>query len=319
MASIDNLKSNVSYSALEEALKANDIDRAMRTLNIDPAAFRPLEKAYEDTYEQGAEEAAKAVPKVTANNGPTALFRFDIRHPTAEMDLRQNSSTLITNIVDDQRNAIRDVLANGIAAGRAPRRTALDIVGRVNKVTLKREGGIIGLTQPQTKYVDSMRQRLASGDPAEMAKVFSMTRRDKRFDATIRNAIKESRPVTQDMIDRMTNRYSDGLLLLRGETIARTETMAAFNKGQMASMQQAILQGRVSASVVVKQWHAFIDHRTRYTHKELNNTVVGFHEKFETARGAFLAYPCDPEGGSDEVVNCRCWMDTKIDFLADLD
>ncbi len=319
LASVDNLKSNVSYTALEEALKAGDVERAARAINLDEAAFRPLTKSYEDAFEAGGEEAATRVPKVTENNGSTALFRFDVRHPSAEQDLRQSSSTLVTRITEDQRQSIRTALADGIAKGRAPRRTALDIVGRVNKVTLKREGGIIGLTSQQAQHVESMRERLLSGDPKEMEKVFEMGKRDKRYDATIRQAIREGKPVAADMVARMTGRYADRLLLLRGETIARTETMSAFNKGQMASMEQAIAQGRVSASVVVKVWHAFLDRRTRYTHAELNNTTVGFSELFETARGRFMAYPGDPQGGPDEVINCRCWMETKIDFLADLD
>ncbi|WP_018900419.1 phage minor head protein [Rhizobium sp. 2MFCol3.1] len=304
LSSVDNLKSNVSYTAMEEALKAGDIERAARAINLDSAAFRPMTRAYEATFESGGEEAAKRVPKVTKNNGSTALFRFDVRHPSAEQDLRQSSSTLITNISEDQRASIRTALADGIAQGRAPRRTALDIVGRVNPVTLKREGGIIGLTSVQAGYVESMRVRLLSGDPDEMKKVLEMGRRDKRFDATIKQAIRDGKPVTLDMVAKMTTRYSDRLLQLRGETIARTETMTAFNKGQMASMHQAIAEGRVSAGVVVKQWHAFIDGRTRYTHRELNNEIVGINDMFETARGRFLAYPGDPHGGVDEIVNC---------------
>jgi hypothetical protein len=95
--------------------------------------------------------------------------------------------------------------------------------------------------------------------------------------------------------------------------------MTAFNKGQMAAMQQAISQGRVSASVVVKIWNAFLDERTRFTHRTLNGTSVGFHENFVTARGAMLAYPGDPAGGVSEIACCRCWMTIDIDFLADLD
>jgi len=75
----------------------------------------------------------------------------------------------------------------------------------------------------------------------------------------------------------------------------------------------------VSAAVVVKVWHAFIDERTRFTHRLLNKKAVGFYDKFVTARGAQLLHPGDPEGGADEIVCCRCWMETKIDFLADLD
>ncbi|MDX3973292.1 phage minor head protein [Shinella sp.] len=319
MASLDEIKSKVSLKSIIDRLEANDIEGAVRAANISPVAYRQVQKTVESIFESGGEEAAKKVPRVTANNGSTALFRFDIRHPTAEQELRQYSSNLITRISEDQRQAVRESLANGIAQGRAPRRTALDIVGRINRVTGRREGGIVGLTTPQARYVESMRLRLSSGDPKVLEKIFGMSRRDKRFDRTIMKAIETGGKIPAEMIERMAARYADSLLLLRGETIARTETMTAFNKGQMASMQQAINEGKVSSDIVVKVWHAFLDERTRFTHRQLNGSTVGFYDRFITARGAQLMHPGDPEGGSGEVVCCRCWMETKIDFLADLD
>lgn len=315
--SIDSLKSNIELNRIVERLEQQDIDGAMRALNIDPAAYRPLQKATEEVFESGGNQAAKKVPK--APEAATTTFRFDIRHPTAEQELRQYSSTLVTRITEDQRQAIRDAMADGISQGRAPRQTALNIVGRLSKVTGRREGGIIGLSVPQSQYVENMRQRLLSGDKDELKKVLTMERRDKRFDARIRDAILTGKKIDQASVDRMTGRYADRLLMLRGETIARTETMTAFNKGQMSSMGQAIAEGRIAASLVMKVWHAFLDERTRFTHRLLNKTRVAFNDKFQTARGRFMAHPGDPEGGVEECACCRCWMEFVIDFLADLD
>lgn len=317
--SIDNLKAGVRLAEIVDRLEAKDIEGAIQTLGIEASTYRPLKKEVDETFEAGGNEAARRVPRVSEHNGSTALFRFDIEHPTAAQELRLYSSSLITNIVEDQRQAIRETLANGIAAGRAPRRTALDIVGRINRVTGRREGGIVGLTTPQARYVESMRLRLSSGDPKSLEKVFGMSRRDKRFDRTIMKAIETGQKIPVEMIERMTARYADGLLLLRGETIARTETMTAFNKGQMAAMQQAINEGRVSESLVVKVWHAFVDKRTRDTHLNLNQKQVGFKDLFQSISGAHMLHPGDPAGGPSEIVNCRCWMETKIDFLADID
>lgn len=325
---IDNIRLNrgltrkqqtAAMARLEEAIRQGNVDEAARAINLDPSSFRAFDRALSDAYETGGDEAALKVPMVTENNGSTALFRFDIRHPTAAQDLRLYSSSRITGIVDDQRVLIRNALADGIEQGRSPRRTALDLVGRISKVTGRREGGIVGLSSMQAQHVESMRLRLLSGDPKEMAKVFDMGRRDKRFDAAIRAAIKAGKPMDEATVTRLTSRYADRLLQLRGETIARTETMTAFNKGQLASMGQAISEGRVSASVVVKVWHAFLDEKTRFTHRHLNAVEVGINDYFITARGAQMLHPGDPNGGADEIVNCRCWMDTKIDFFADLD
>lgn len=316
--SIEGIKSNIVLARLEEAIKSGDIDAAARAINLDASAFRPFDKAASDVFEAGGNEAGKKVPNLAQTNGPSALFRFDVHHPTAARDLREYSSFRDERMTEDQRQMLRDTLADGISQGRSPRRTALDIAGRMNAVTGRREGGLVGLSAPQARYVENMRQRLLSGDKTEMKKVFDMARRDKRFDASIRKAIAAGKPLDKATVDRMTMRYADRLLLLRGETIARTETMTAFNKGQMAAMQQAVDEGRVSASVIVKIWHAFIDGRTRFTHQHLNNKSVPFNSKFITARGAQLMYPGDPEGGADEIVCCRCWMETKIDFLAGL-
>jgi len=60
-------------------------------------------------------------------------------------------------------------------------------------------------------------------DPALMSNYFTRTRRDKRFDGIVRQAMSCGQPVGQLYIDRMAGRYSDRLLALRGETIARSK------------------------------------------------------------------------------------------------
>ena len=121
------------------------------------------------------------------------------------------------------------------------------------------------------------------------------------------------------MITRMTGRYSDRLLLLRGETIARTETMGALNQGQIETMQQAIDKGIVNADVVVKVWRSSNDEDVRYSHSVLHGQSVGINETFVSPSGALLRFPGDPQAPVSEIANCRCWLETKIDFFADLD
>jgi hypothetical protein len=96
----------------------------------------------------------------------------------------------VTRITDEAKEVLRAAILDGYTAGRHPNSIAVDIAGRM--VGGKRVGGLVGLSggvgpdgklTGQVAHVASMRARLASGDPAEMAKVFGMTRRDKRLDS----------------------------------------------------------------------------------------------------------------------------------------
>ena len=63
------------------------------------------------------------------------------RNVAAEEWLRAHSATLVSNIIADQQAAICAALSEGLTgAGSNPTRSALDIVGRVNRVTGKGEG-----------------------------------------------------------------------------------------------------------------------------------------------------------------------------------
>src|SRR5690606_31250157 len=125
--------------------------------------------------------------------------------------------------------------------------------------------------------------------------------------------------IPAETVQRMIGRYRDNLLRLRGDTIARTETMAALGQSNIEAYRQAIASGKVSADVVYKIWHSTPDGRTRHTHRAMNKQRVGFEAKFVSPSGAFLAYPCDPEAPVSETVNCRCWLQIRIDHLAGIE
>jgi len=212
---------------------------------------------------------------------------------------------------------IAQTIRAGLEAGNNPRRTALDIGGRMVNGT--RQGGLVGLTSGQAGYVQNMRSDLS--DPASMANYFTRTRRDKRFDAIVRRAIADGRPVAQVDIDRMAGRYSDRLLALRGETIARTETLKALNAGRQEALEQLIENPNndVQAQDVVRAWDATSDSRTRETHAAADGQVVRQGEAF-TVGGFPMMYPGDTSMGAPggETINCRCYMEPQIDFFARL-
>lgn len=247
------------------------------------------------------------------------VSRFDARNPRAERWLREHSGNLIEGIVEDGKDAVRLVLEAGQSDGRNPRATALDIVGRLNRATGRREGGILGLNSAQTDAVIRARADLLSGDPARLRNYLTRGRRDKRFDRLVTKAIREGRPVSRADADAITGRYKDRLLALRGETIARNETLAGLNAGKEEGIRQLIDAGKVQRSQVKKIWRATGDSRTRDSHMALNGVEIGIDEPFiSPLTGAQMMYPHDTSRGApaSEIIQCRCFYEVKIDYLS---
>ncbi|MER8471544.1 hypothetical protein [Mesorhizobium sp. M1405] len=90
------------------------------------------------------------MPALRDPSGFQVVLRWDARNMAAETWLREHSAQLVTNIVADQQIAIRAAFSEGLARGTNPTRTALEVVGRINRVTGSREGGVIGLTTVQS-------------------------------------------------------------------------------------------------------------------------------------------------------------------------
>lgn len=83
----------------------------------------------------------------------------------------------------------------------------------------------------------------------------------------------------------------------RAVTIARTETISAFNG---SALEQASIFGTDVVAGV--EWLATNDARTRDSHAALDGQIISFGSLFDNG----LAYPGDPSGDAAEVVNCRC-------------
>lgn len=314
LAAIGDLRNGAQIGRIAERLERGDIDGALRALNIDPAAFRLFEEGVREAYIGGGIATTNGLPALRDPSGAQVVFRFDTRSPGAEAFMRDLSGRRITRMTDDILVAARQHMTQGMVDGRNPRSVALDLVGRINRATGRREGAIIGLSSSQEGYVATARQDLFSGDPARLRHYLGLGRRDKRFDRTVLTVIRDGKPLTRDIIDRIIGRLSDSYLLLRGETIARTEAIGALNASHRESFEQAIASGNVQRQDVRKVWRATRDNRTRDTHRAIGDESVGFDELFSNG----LLYPCDPNGPASEVVNCRCSVDYRIDFFANL-
>lgn len=168
MESVADIKSNIQIKRIVERLERNDIAGAIEALYLDPAAFRPLDRAIAQAFEGGGVAAVSNLPTLRDLFGSQLVVRFDVRNPRAEQWLTQHSTNLVTNIIEDQKVAARKVLVAGMEAGNNPRATALELVGRLSRATGRREGGILGLTSIQAEYAITARSELASGDTSAL-------------------------------------------------------------------------------------------------------------------------------------------------------
>lgn len=317
MAAINGLRNGVVLKVIVERLERGDVDGAVRVLRLDREAFAEFEIALANTFNAGGVAAAEGMI-LAEPEGHRVQFRFGVRNPEAERFIREHSAQLLTGIVEDQRTGIRAALVEGLSRGANPRTSALDIVGRVNRVTGNREGGLIGLTSNQMAAAERARAELLSGDPAQLRAYLQRGRRDKRFDRAVMRAISTEKGLERSIVDRAVSRYSDRLLALRGEMLARSEVMTALNGAKSEAMRQAIVAGRVDVRDVTKVWRATHDGRTRFTHAVLDGKSVGFDQAFQSPSGALLMYPGDPSAPASEHVGCRCTMELKVDHTAAL-
>lgn len=317
MEAVNAIRDTVTLRVIVERLERRDVAGAIEALQIDREAFGSLEVALADAYNAGgmatAEDMALRDPE-----GHRVVFRFGVRNPEAEAWLRNHSSQLVTRIVDDQREAIRQSLTEGLARGDNPRATALDVVGRVNRVTGRREGGVIGLSSPHAATVENARRAMLSGDIEGMRRYLTLKTRDRRFDASIRKAIAEGRALAAADVARVTGRLSDRYLKLRADTIALHETFWALSASRDQAFRQAIASGKVDARDVTKTWLHTPQEHPRMQHVAMQGQTVAFDQPFIAPDGTPIMHPHAEGVPARHTLGCKCRADYRIDYVARL-
>jgi len=100
---------------------------------------------------------------------------------------------------------------------------------------------------------------------------------------------------------------SPELLLWRARLIVRTESNKAMNYGQRLGQEKSNWES-------VKTWVAANDHRTRHSHRKVDDITLDFKEKFlvPVYKGKLqigvdlMSGPGDPQASAGNVCNCRC-------------
>lgn len=373
IAAIMLLRAEIDFDRLVNALRAKDVDAALDALRVERSVFSGYVVERQSAFAKAGTASAEVLtkkraqafrrPRAPSLRGPVVadvapagpsgpqrpappamsfdgpeptniVFRFDMTNPRADDKIRTEAASRVTGYVGEQIETARRVIADGFQRGEGPQTIATDIAGRINPISGKREGGIVGLSDPQVTYVESMRRRLLSGDPDEMMKVLGsfdkdgkwkegtgQTLRDRRYDRPIKKAIRDvaagkPNPLTPDKVAEMAAKYSDRLLARRAEDIARTETAQGVEMARAEATKQALDKAGLPDIAVTKTWvHQGGIRHARDGHLAMNGrTVDGIDMPFILPDGSVMLYPHDPAGGVKNNANCRCRGDQAIDW-----
>lgn len=317
IAAIEDMTTSADLNAVIAHIESGNLEALMRSLNLQADMLAPLDQAISETFAEGGRYEIGNHSLPDPDGVGAFVLRFDGRNPRAEAWAREHSSKLIVEILDDQREMVRAVVKDEIAKGINPRKTALDIVGRMDPITKTRTGGFIGLTSQEARYAQNARDQLLSGNPADLRAYLDRTRRDKRFDHHVAKALESGKPVSANVADRMVERYKDRLLKTRGDRIARTEALTSLNAGRAEGFDQLIEGAGITQDRVEKVWSDTGDKRTRDSHAAMDNQSRPKDEPFTTPNGYRMKYPGDTSLGApaSETIQCRCWVKYRVDYL----
>ncbi|MBO29090.1 MAG: head morphogenesis protein [Rhodobacteraceae bacterium] len=318
-AAVRAIRSDITLARVEAALARGDIPGALDALNLEASFFRPLDDMLRQAVLQGGDHAFEELVKLTPRN--TVLGRFDASNPRAVDVLARFSADRVVEITEATREGLRTALASAMETDASPRSVALDIVGRLNRSTGRREGGMIGLNSQRIEWLQSAQSELRSGDPAQMRNYLTRKSRDRRFDGAVRRAIRAGKPVPSEVRGRIERAMASRLLRDRGEAIARTELLGSLHAGQDEGLRQAIAKGQLQADQVTVEWDASADKFTRLSHRAMDGERRPYGQPFVSPiTGAMLRYPGDTGLGAPaaEVINCRCHLRIRVDKITGL-
>lgn len=288
---------------LAEIIQSEGAEAALEYMRITNADFGSLSAHMNAAYNDAGSIYAKS--RLTLKGYRGAVYQWD----ATRYEIVQAGNDLIgrdiTRISRDTRNAIGNLIRDGIGNGVRSRDLARLIVGELS-TSGYRVGGVAGLNDPQRKWVMDYRRKLQDLNPG----FTSNSRRDRRFDPTINKAIRDGKPLTKAQVDRYVARYAERLRQSRAKTIARTEMASIV---QLANYQAVLAKAEdagVGPWAISKEWiHAGHSVKDRIQHVMMNRTaVLGMSTPFIMPDGSMMQHPHDNSlgAGPENIVNCLC-------------
>jgi hypothetical protein len=214
-------------------------------------------------------------------------FRFDLNSQDALNYARTESGQLITNMADEQRAVMRQVVGQTMTAGAtragtsSALRTILQDIGtgtEYGRITATQIGANCnGLTRQYEKAVWNRANDIAE----DLA----------------RRGIEGTKAVEE--IRKKTDAYAEKLRKARARTIARTEIIRSAEEGRQQAWEQASKKGLIDKNKATKTWSASPMDVCPICSK-LQGKTVPLMGKFSTGIGEVKTPPAHP--------NCRCTM-----------
>lgn len=295
-AAIARASAAVNIDQLAELISTGQIEDAARLLRVDQSLLWPLHEAVRDAYIGGGQMASGQML------GLTGLFQFDGRHTRAEAWVREHAGSLIEGIQSESLDTTRRVIGQGIAEGRSSRAVALEITGR--RVGKKRVGGYLGLNSVQADSIIRGRGLLLSGDPDQMRQYLGLKLRDRRYDRTIRKAMREGRAIKGQMLDKIMEAHRSKALGYRGRVIAKHEARQALSAGREEAFQQALEREDVEGVSV--RWQHNLSADPRHQHVAMNGAKIELGGQFEFPDGVTMKHPHDEDAPASHTIGCNC-------------
>jgi DNA-binding XRE family transcriptional regulator len=223
------------------------------------------------------------------------LFDFNLANSRAVNDLRLTRLRLVREFAREQALATTEMLADAFARGLSPIEQARE---------LKRS---IGLTRNQAQIVRNYRRNLERNSSQALGRAL----RDRRFDPSVRRAIRTGQPLSTAQIDRMVARYQQRWVQFRAQTIAVTESRRAASAADAEFWTQAVEDGVVPADAIDSIWR-ISPPNVRASHQAMRGQRRPFGEPFTSGDGNALRYPSDPLAPASDTVNCKCVIERKV-------
>ena len=287
------LKDEIDLDAVSELIQRGKVDEALDNLR---EIADQLGVATNVAFASSGQDTATFLA-----NADVGRIVFDQVNDRAVEAMRANQLTLVTEFNAEQRRATLAALNDGVARGLGPR----------DQARAFRDS--IGLTETQQGHVANYRAALERAGLGGQGQTAALTRalRDKRGDAAVLRAARETQPIPKEKIDWMVTRYTERYVKYRSQVIARTEALGAVHQGSEEMYRQAVEAGTIEAEHLDRTWSTTLDGRERFTHELLNGQKRALGVPWMTIHGP-IRYPGDKAAPASEIIQCRCSIITRI-------